>query len=56
VARSIGGSAVEYALIACIVALVIVFAVAADFSPGKLVAILQAISDEDERVRLRPGE
>ena len=44
-----GASAVEHALLACVVALVIVFAVAKGFSPRNFVAILQAISNSDER-------
>ena len=43
-----GASAVEHALLACVVALVIVFAVAKEFSPRNFVAILQAIAESDE--------
>jgi hypothetical protein len=50
-----GASAVEHALLACVVALVVVFAVAKGFSPRNFMVILQAIAESDERdLQTRP--
>jgi Flp pilus assembly pilin Flp len=50
-----GASAVEHALLVCVVALVIVFAVAKGFSPRNFIAILQSIAESDQRnVRALP--